>query len=79
MTSRLLARFWGVLVAAGAILAAIWKYGRAKKAEARKETYIEALQDSAKRQEAGREASADLRGADRDELAGQLRRNDDHW
>ncbi|AUQ93876.1 hypothetical protein PhaeoP66_04655 (plasmid) [Phaeobacter inhibens] len=79
MISALLSRFWGYLVAAGALLAAIWAYGRSQKAEGRKETYIETLTDSAKRKEAGREAVEDLRGNDRDDDIEQLRRNSDSW
>ncbi|UWS05615.1 hypothetical protein K4K94_07800 [Phaeobacter inhibens] len=79
MISALLYRFWGYLVAAGAFLAAIWAYGRSQKAEGRQETYIETLEGSAKRQEAGRNAVSDLRGAGRDELIDQLHRNDDEW
>ncbi|AUR11223.1 hypothetical protein PhaeoP48_01226 [Phaeobacter inhibens] len=74
-----MSRFWGYLVAAGALLAAIWAYGRSQKAEGRKETYIETLEDSAKRKEAGREAVEDLRGNDRDDDTEQLRRNSDSW
>lgn len=79
MITRLLSRFWGYLVAAGAFLAAIWAYGRSQKAEGRKETYIETLKDSAKRKEAGREAVDDLRGNDRADNIEQLRRNSDSW
>ncbi|WP_123618862.1 hypothetical protein [Phaeobacter inhibens] len=79
MISALMSRFWGYLVAAGALLAAIWAYGRSQKAEGRKETYIETLEDSAKRKEAGREAVEDLRGNDRDDDTEQLRRNSDSW
>ncbi|MFV1484538.1 MULTISPECIES: hypothetical protein [unclassified Phaeobacter] len=79
MISALLTRIWGYLVAAGAILAAIWGYGRSQKAEGRKETYIETLEDSAKRKEAGREAVEDLRGNSRDDDIEQLRRNSDSW
>ncbi|AUR35763.1 hypothetical protein PhaeoP18_01489 [Phaeobacter piscinae] len=79
MIRALLSRFWGYLLAAGAFLAAIWAYGRSQKAEGRKETYIETLEDSAKRKEAGREAVEDLRGNDRDDDIEQLRRNSDRW
>ncbi|AUQ74740.1 hypothetical protein [Phaeobacter piscinae] len=79
MISALLSRFWGYLVAAGAFLAAIWAYGRSQKAEGRKETYIETLEDSAKRKEAGREAVEDLRGNSRPDDIEQLRRNSDRW
>ncbi|AUQ62145.1 hypothetical protein [Phaeobacter inhibens] len=79
MISALLSRFWGYLVASGAFLAAIWAYGRSQKAEGRKETYIETLEDSAKRKEAGREAVEDLRGNSRDDDIEQLRRNSDSW
>ncbi|AUR03207.1 hypothetical protein PhaeoP72_01222 [Phaeobacter inhibens] len=79
MISALLSRFWGYLVAAGALLAAIWAYGRSQKAQGRKETYIETLTDSAKRKEAGREAVEDLRGNSRDDDIEQLRRNSDSW
>ncbi|KII11269.1 hypothetical protein [Phaeobacter sp. S60] len=79
MISALLSRSWGYLVAAGAILAAIWAYGRSQKAEGRKETYIETLEDSAKRKEAGREAVEDLRGNSRPDNIEQLRRNSDSW
>jgi len=57
----------------------VWGYGRRKKKEGREETYIETLKDSAKRQEAGREAVSDLRGAGRDELIDRVRRNDGQW
>ncbi|MFV1505024.1 hypothetical protein VWY03_05195 [Phaeobacter sp. JH20_09] len=79
MISALLSRFWGYLLAAGALLSAIWAYGRSQKAEGRKETYIETLEDSAKRKEDGREAVEDLRGNDRDDDIKQLRRNSDRW
>lgn len=62
-----------------ATLGALWGWGRSKKAEGRKETYIETLADSAKRQEDGRDAVQDLRGADRDALADRLRDNSDRW
>ncbi|APX15003.1 hypothetical protein BWR17_03475 [Phaeobacter inhibens] len=42
MISALISRFWGYLVAAGALLAAIWAYLLSRDAEVRKETYIEA-------------------------------------
>jgi hypothetical protein len=62
-----------------ATLGALWGWGRSKKAEGRKETYIETLADSAKRQKEGRDAVQDLRGADRDALADRLRDNSDSW
>lgn len=79
MIAALLSRFWGYLAAAGAALVALWAYGASRKAEGRKETYIEALRDSVKRQEAGRNAVQDLRGADRDAYLDQLRRNEGEW
>ncbi|UWR77913.1 hypothetical protein K4L04_08195 [Phaeobacter inhibens] len=79
MISALLSRFWGCLVAAGAILAAIWTYLLSRDAGVRKETYIETLEDSVKRKEAGREAVEDLRGNSRDDDIEQLRRNSDRW
>jgi hypothetical protein len=68
---------WGVGVAV-AILG-IYGFGRAKRREGRKETYIEALKGSAKRQEAGREAVSDLRGNSRADDLEQLRRNNAEW
>lgn len=79
MIAALLSRFWGYLAAAGAALVALWAYGASRKAEGRKETYIEALRDSVKRQEAGKHAVQDLRGADRDDLADRVRANDSRW
>ncbi|MDO6755366.1 hypothetical protein Q4598_03915 [Phaeobacter inhibens] len=79
MITRLLSRFWGYLLTAGALLAAIWAYLLSRDAGVRKETYIETLTDSAKRKEAGREAVEDLRGNNRDDDIEQLRRNSDRW
>lgn len=62
-----------------AALAGLLGYGRTKKAEGREQTYIEVLKDRHDREEKGREAAADLRGADRDELVDRMRRNDGQW
>lgn len=79
MISELLADLLPWALGIVAAIAGIWGYGRSKKAEGRQETYIETLADSAKRQEAGRDAVQDLRGADRDALADRLRDNTDRW
>lgn len=74
-----LTRFWGYFLAAGALVATVWGYGRAKKTEGREQTYIEVQKDKHDREEKGREAATDLRGADRDELVDRLRENDGQW
>lgn len=61
------------------LLGAIWGYGVSKKAEGRKDAETDALKDSAKRQEDGRDAVQDLRGADRGALADRVRDNDKRW
>jgi len=58
------------------VLGATWVSG---KREGRSQAETRALKDSAKRQEKGREAVEDLRGADRDELVDRVRRNDGQW
>lgn len=79
MIGTLLAELLPWAIGCAAVVLGLLGYGRAKKAEARKETYIEKLQDSAKRQEAGREAVSNLRGNSRDDDLEQLRRNNTEW
>jgi predicted DNA repair protein MutK len=79
MIGALLSEFLPWIITALAAIGGVWAYGRSKKAEGRKETYIETLADSAKRQKEGRDAVQDLRDADRDALAGRVRDNSDRW
>lgn len=75
----MLAPVWRALAAAGALLAAVWAYGRGQRAKGVRDAENAALRNSQQRQEKGREDAADLRGADRDELVDRLRRNDGEW
>ena len=79
MIASLLAELLPWVIGGVTVTLALFGYGRAKKHEGRKETYIEALKDSEKRQEAGREAVSDLRGNDRADDLEQLRRNNAEW
>ena len=79
MIAALMTDLWPYLAAAAAVFGALWKWGRSKKTEGREETYMEVLKDTHDRQERGREAASDLRGADRDDLVDRLRRNDGEW
>ncbi|MDE4272678.1 hypothetical protein PXK58_02300 [Phaeobacter gallaeciensis] len=79
MISALLAELLPWAIGIFTLLGALWGWGQSKKAEGRKETYIETLADSAKRQKEGRDAVQDLRDADRDALAGRVRDNSDSW
>lgn len=79
MLADLIIGSWGYLAAALAAVGFVIFRGRAKKREGREEVYIEALKDRAEREEKGREAVSDLRGADRDDLADRVRRNDGLW
>ncbi len=65
------------LLAAGAALASFIAYGSSKKKQGRTEAETDAMKDSVKRQERGRDAVQDLRGVDRAGLLKQLRDNDD--
>ena len=67
------------IAVAGALLLAVMTFGQLKKKQGRTEAETDALRDSAKRQEKGREAVQDLRDADRGGLIGQLRENDSDW
>lgn len=67
------------LAAAGALLLAVVTFGALKKREGRQEAENEALRDDAKKQEEGRDAVQDLRGADRDQLTDKLRDNNKRW
>ena len=62
---------------AGAVLLAIVTFGALKRKQGRTEAETDAMKDSVKRQERGRDAVQDLRGVDRDGLLKQLRDNDD--
>ena len=75
MMDLILGPLGGILAAVGAVLAALL-YGRKSGRDAERN---KALKDSAKRQEDGRDAVKDLRGADRDELADRLRSNHAEW
>ena len=79
MISILLAKAAPYLIAIGAAIAALLGYGARQKARGRREAETDALRASAKRQEDGRDAVSDLRGADRDDLAQRLRDNDGQW
>lgn len=83
MISTILAELLPWVLAAAGALAVFVGHGVRERRKGRKEgrdaTYIETLRESAKRQEAGREAVSDLRGAGRDELLDQLRRNEGDW
>ena len=65
----------GLVVAVGAFLG-VYIMGRRDGAE---NAENEALRDNAERQEDGRNAVNDLRGADRDDLIDRLRENDGQW
>lgn len=79
MTWLLTSRLGRALSAVVAGVIAILTFGAVKKKQGRTEAQTDALRDSAKRQEKGREAVKDLRGADRDTLIDRLRRNDGRW
>lgn len=79
MLGQLLPDVWPWLLGALAIVGGLFGFGRAQKAKGKAEAKTEALEDSAKRQEEGREAVSDLRGADRDDLVKRLRDNDGQW
>lgn len=63
------------LAAVGAVLA-VYLLG---KREGRSGAAVDALRDEQKREDKGRDAVSNLRGADRDDLLDQLRRNDGRW
>ena len=67
------------LAGAVAILVAILGSGMRQRAKGRSDAATEALRDAMTRQEEGRDAVQDLRGAGRDDLLDQLRRNEGRW
>lgn len=75
LTSRIGRWVSAALVFAGVVLGAFMMGRR----EGRQTAKSDALEDSAKRQEKGREAVQDLRGASRDDILDRLRRNDGQW
>lgn len=75
LTSRL-GRY---MAAAGALLLAIVTFGASQRRKGRTDAENDALRDSAKKQEDGRDAVEDLRDADRDELNERLHDNSKHW
>lgn len=75
LTSRL-GRY---LAAAGALLLAIVTFGALQRRKGRTDAENDALRDSAKKQEEGRNAVEDLRNADRDELNKRLHDNNKRW
>ncbi len=77
--SALLADLIPWLLGAAAAIAAIMGYGARQRVKGRREAETAALQDSAARQEEGRDAVQGLRGAGRDDLLDRLRRNDGRW
>ncbi|MCI5040012.1 MAG: hypothetical protein MRY81_10040 [Donghicola eburneus] len=79
MLGALLPDLWPWLLGALAVAGGLFGFGRVQKAKGKAEVKTEALEDSAKRQEEGREAVGDLRGADRDDLVKRLRDNDGQW
>jgi hypothetical protein len=79
MLGALLPDLWPWLIGALAVVGGLFGFGRSQKAKGKAEAKTEALEDSAKRQEEGREAVSDLRGADRDNLVKRLRDNDGQW
>lgn len=79
MTWLLTSRLGRLIAGAGALFLAVVTFGAVKKREGRREAGIDAMKDSAERQEEGRDAVEDLRDADRDELLEQLRRNDKRY
>lgn len=75
LTSRL-GRY---LAAAGALLLAVVTFGVSQRRKGRTDAENDALRDSAKKQEEGRNAVEDLRNADRDELNKRLHDNNKRW
>ncbi len=67
------------LVALLAVVVAVLGYGARQRVKGRRDAEATALRESAKRQERGRDAVGEIRGADRDELIDRLRRNDGRW
>lgn len=69
----------GYLVAAVVGIAGFVTFGMSQRRKGRRGAENDAMKDSAKRQEKGRDAVQDLHDADRDELDRKLRDNDEHW
>lgn len=67
------------LALAGALLLAVVTFGASQRAKGRRGAENDAMKDSAKRQEKGREAVQDISDASRDELDRRLRDNDGIW
>ena len=77
--SGLIAQILPWLAGAVAIIVAILGYGARQRSKGRADAATEAMRDAANRQEEGRNAVQDLRGAGRDDLLDRLRRNDGQW
>ena len=67
------------IAGAVALIAAILGYGARQRAKGRTDAATRAMRDAITRQEEGRNAVQDLRGAGRDDLLEQLRRNEGRW
>ena len=79
MLSFLTTRIGRALAAAGAVVMAVLGVFIAGRREGRQAAKTDALEDSAKRQERGRDAVQDLRNSDTDDLVDQLHDNDAKW